>query len=471
VRSSRPVPRAILALLAAAVAAGRSAAPPVSAVSPLVETALAAQAAVAERGVSRSRTVTIDLAAFPRPTSGRTLAQEPPLLLELFPDTVVRAIFDRYDPNATGVTWVGHVEGVATSSVTLVYRDDVLFGNVAAAGRVFSIRPTAGTPPPVDPSSGRRLHTVAELDPAAFPREGRAVEAALPAGQTAAVIGAPADDAPPTIDLLVVYTTLIAATAGPPADVNALLDVAVAETNTSYINSHISQRVRLVHVQEVPYVEGNQFGLSLSDLQAGRNGLSGVAALRNQYGADIVTLLVRAQQGDACGIGFLMTSISATFSPAAYNVVDAACLSLYTLPHELGHNMGARHDWYVDSGLTPFSYAHGYVNPAPGQRWRTVMAYADLCTAQGFGCPRVLYWSSPSVQYQPYCSSNLFDCGKLKYWYFPGSPMGVASGTNSSCRIGSTQSIACDADNARVLNATATTVAAFRPTVVGPAER
>jgi len=33
---------------------------------------------------------------------------------------VVEAVFDRFDPNDTGVTWVGHVENTPLSTVTLV---------------------------------------------------------------------------------------------------------------------------------------------------------------------------------------------------------------------------------------------------------------------------------------------------------------------------------------------------------------
>ena len=64
-----------------------------------------------------------------------------------------------------------------------------------------------------------------------------------------------------------------------------------------------------------------------------------------------------------CGIAWLMLSPSAAFSERAYNVIDTRCaISNLGFSHELGHNMGLRHDWYLDNGLTPYSYTHGYVN-------------------------------------------------------------------------------------------------------------
>lgn len=39
----------------------------------------------------------------------------------------------------------------------------------------------------------------------------------------------------------------------------------------------------------------------------------------------------------------------------------------------------AHHDPYVNSGVTPFTYNHGYINLAA--RWRTVMAYNTQCSA------------------------------------------------------------------------------------------
>ena len=103
--------------------------------------------------------------------------------------------------------------------------------------------------------------------------------------------------------------------------------------------------------------------------------------------------------------------------------------------------MGARHDWYVDNATTPHTYAHGYVNTAA--RWRTLMAYNDLCTVQSLNCTRLLYWSNPGVTYG-------------------GAPMGIPGGTKSDCPKGNLVNVSCDADDHRTLNDTAATVAAFR---------
>jgi hypothetical protein len=103
--------------------------------------------------------------------------------------------------------------------------------------------------------------------------------------------------------------------------------------------------------------------------------------------------------------------------------------------------MGLRHDWYVDAGFTPFTYAHGYVSLAG--RFRTVMAYADACSSQGFPCTRLLAFSNPDLTYQ-------------------GHPMGVPGGTSITCTTGNVQNMGCDADERRALNETAIVVANFR---------
>jgi hypothetical protein len=134
-----------------------------------------------------------------------------------------------------------------------------------------------------------------------------------------------------------------------------------------------------------------------------------------------------------------MTTVSSSFESWAYAVICYNCATgYYSLAHELGHNMGARHDWFVDDETTPYGYAHGYVNTT--DRWRTIMAYNTACEP-GY-CTRLQYWSNPNVAYN-------------------GDPMGVPAGTSTACTAG-TPEPNCDADNRRTLNNTAYTVANFR---------
>src|SRR5262249_3160439 len=133
----------------------------------------------------------------------------------------------------------------------------------------------------------------------------------------------------------------------------------------------------------------------------------------------------------------LMGTVSTSFAPSGFNVVARACASAnFSFPHELGHNMGARHDWFVDpTNNSPYTYNHGYVNL--GGQWRTVMAYNDQCAASGFNCQRLAYFSNPSL-------------------LFNGAPMGVPEGSAQA------------ADNRKTLNNTPFTVANFPVGLTAP---
>ena len=412
--------------------------------------------------VRRSRYIGIDFSVL-RTRSQRQMLREPSITLELFPDVTIFASFERYDQTPGGMTWVGHVEGVPMSTVTLVYRGAMMTGTIVMPNAVYQIRPA---PPDVRAAAApgaRVAHLVSQIDQDGYLPEAQPIEVALTPAQVAAVADTPMKDTADVIDVMVVYTALAAADAGGTVGIANLINLAVSETNTSYANSGIAQRLRLVHTVQVPYVETGSFSRSLTDLRAGLGELSGVPALREQHGADMVQMLVNPTSPDACGIGFLMTTVSTAFAPNAYSVTDTDCVSPnYTFAHELGHNMGARHDWYMDGGVTPFTYAHGYVNPAVGQRWRTIMAYPDMCSALGFNCTRLLYWANPQKRFLTACDSSRFTCNQLQYWFYPGQPMGIPGGTRTSCTTGNRNDAWCDADDSRVLNTTALSVANFR---------
>ncbi len=241
------------------------------------------------------------------------------------------------------------------------------------------------------------------------------------------------------IDVLVVYTAAALTGAGGTTAMNALIQLAINETNQSYINSNITQRVRLVHSEQVAYTETGNLcdGTGNSDLYRLQNPSDGymdnVHTLRNTYGADVVVLLVE-NGGSYCGCGFIQAVVSASFENYAFVTVARNCATgYYSFGHEMGHLMGARHDWYVDStNNSPYTYNHGYVYKQ--NRWRTIMAYNDDCSNSGYNCTRIQYWSNPLVTYG-------------------GVPTGVAEGSPNA------------ADNRKTLNNTACTVANFRQSV------
>ena len=110
--------------------------------------------------------------------------------------------------------------------------------------------------------------------------------------------------------------------------------------------------------------------------------------LRNDKRADIVGLVLDNPTG--CGQS---TRVGAE-ADEAFFVVHHACAAItYSIAHEVGHILGARHDRYMDPNDTPFPFAHGYIN---GSKWRDMMSYQQGCG----GCPRIPFWSNPRVQYQ-----------------------------------------------------------------------
>lgn len=197
------------------------------------------------------------------------------------------------------------------------------------------------------------------------------------------------------IDLLVVYT--------PKAKqiTEAILELVnslTADTNQSFKNSNISQRIRLIGVEEIAYSEepGDDFWYkAIADLQKGRGALSQAHLLREQWGADAVVLMV--ENRSLCGLAYLMRSsrLGHGFRDWAVSVVSVHgnCTDKWPFSHELGHNFGAHHNPEVlqpeDHGA--YVYSHGHVALGP-PTFRTIMAYG--------GFSKVPYWSSPDVTYR-----------------------------------------------------------------------
>lgn len=320
-----------------------------------------------------------------------------------------------------GAVWQGHIQGQADGTVTLATRDNATAGTIRASGRLYRLT-----------YAGDGVHLLEEM-PLVEPMT-EALPIPVDDSQPETDSGPDGDesgqavsaDSGSVVDILVVYTPASRARYGGSAGIEALIDLAVAETNTAYANSLINTRLSLVEAAEVSYGESGSMYQDLYRLRNKSDGyLDQVHGLRDTYAADTVVLI--EESTDYCGIAFLMTSLSYYFEDDAFSVVHSSCATgYYSFGHELGHNMGSTHDHANASGsLYPYSFGYW----APGYSFRTIMAYS--CPG---GCTRIQHFSNPSVQYN-------------------GQWTGVAyNGSNSSVA----------ADNARSINAASYTVANWR---------
>jgi hypothetical protein len=316
---------------------------------------------------------------------------------------------------ANDVSWGGPVQGTH-GWVQMVLSPEGLTGTITVGLTSYRIEPL-----------GNGLHAVSKIDQNGFPPEHTADNPSgaldTPPPFEPMTARNPGDDgtvgiaALSTVNVLVVYT---ASAAAATANIGSLIQLAVDETNVSYLNSGININMVRVHTAQVTYNEaGRSFSQHVASLRGTTDGaMDNVHTLRNTYGADVVVLVVN--DSEACGIA---STIKAT-ATTAFAVAHYSCITgYYSFGHEVGHLQGARHDRFVDASTTPYAYGHGFIPST--KNWRTVMAYGNNCS----NCTRIQWWSSP-----------------LKTYPVTGQVMGTAQYE----------------DNARVLNTTAATVAAFR---------
>ena len=243
------------------------------------------------------------------------------------------------------------------------------------------------------------------------------------------------------IDVAVFYTPAARRAEGGTAAIEAVIDLMIAETNQAYRDSGVNQRVVLAAREEVEYTEAHSAGVDLDRLTESEDGhMDGVHAIRDRVGADLVHLIAAPDSDRVCGIAQLAPRAGRAFGLTGHDCGG------FVFAHELGHNMGLRHDRYNACGYWcdnwPAPYAYGYVNQrgfsaAPDRRrWVTIMAYGTQCQAEGVRCHGIHRFSNPAQTWN-------------------GDPLGVP-GDLPSHRVDG------PADAVRLLNHSRHAVAAFR---------
>jgi hypothetical protein len=346
-------------------------------------------------------------------------------------DTRIVAVRDQEVLREGGdMTWVGHIDGSPGSLLVLTSHRSAITGYLHHDSKVFEIMP-----------AGPGSHALYEIDQARLPPDGHR-HPLLEELAAAAAAAASGDGSAPTSgvedfavagsgfvqDLLVVYTTESKNRYG-QAGIESMIQSAVTAANQAYANSQINQSLNLVHMEEVSYAETGDMGVALSRLQSSSDGfIDNVHQLRSQYGADLVAMV--NEDANYCGIAYVMSPESSGFAGYAFSVTYSSCLSNQTLAHEIGHNQGDAHDRANSNTPGAFAYSYGHRRcMTDGTGFRTIMSYSNGCS----GGTRINNFSNPNVLYGGFATG-------ISYEIDPAN----------------------SADNARSMNNTADTVAAFR---------
>jgi hypothetical protein len=292
------------------------------------------------------------------------------------------------------------------NAASVAVRPNAATGLIWNDGKVYSVEPLGGG-----------LQAMVQLDQSKFhmdhPESFEKIEKVAKKIQLPPMADQPAA---PVIEItvLVAYTPKVDSEV---INIQSLIDGAVTLANNSYVNSKVNIKLKLVQTVKVNYVESGSHDTDLERFRTkGDNIMEDVHALRDQHKADVCVLLIDNDQ--YCGLAADILAKADT----AFCVVHFDCaVKNISFAHEIGHLQGARHNLEVDPTIDPtYPWNHGYLYPGGG--WRTIMAYPTAANPN-----RIPYWSNPNVSYN-------------------GAPTGVAN----------------KMDNARMLNFSASMIAAFR---------
>ncbi|MFO1128737.1 MAG: zinc-dependent metalloprotease family protein [Rhodospirillales bacterium] len=358
-----------------------------------------------------------------------------PVVLDLLPGVSVPLVLDRTDPAPTGMSaFAAHSPGDVASSATIVVNQGTVYAVINYKNATYEISYL---------SNG--IHKISKINQDKFPGD-KVIERTGPSlpppsaeslKSTDVTVAATVGDdvvAPEAATKTIISVTILATSKASSHHPNwlSIAQAAITDANTTFSNSAVALTFKITSYANLTnYDETNKtFDQMLADLSAA----PGIQSWRDSTKSDLVAFFRDdTGLGNAyCGLGYLPDPPSAATSAYAYSIVNISCaVGNHSYVHEAGHNMGLRHDRYVEGALGTLQskYNYGFSNVAA--RVRTVMAYADYCSSQGVSCTRVAFLSNPNKK------SN-------------GGALGV--------KVGATN----PAFNARRLKETKATIAAYR---------
>ncbi|MFK7803752.1 MAG: M12 family metallo-peptidase [Anaerolineae bacterium] len=291
--------------------------------------------------------------------------------------------------NNGGQSFVGNIVGHPLSEAVFTWRDDIAAGTINLGDSIYRLRHLKDGVHIFEQLPAQYLPSGEPLIPTGLELESHSEHS------TEIEI----DDASQTnsttmIDVLVLYTQSSEQAMGGEIGTQNTIDLALTESNLGLQNSGVNVRFNIVHSQKVDFDETKEdFSSMLDELTSTNDGtLDEAHAMRDQYGADVVTMIVNRRL--LCGKTYQNDGGNPNFDKFAFSILHHSCVTgYYSFAHEIGHNMGSQHNRSNSSQAGAFNYSYGYQDP--GNRFRTIMAYNCRTT-----CLRINHWSNPNVFYE-----------------------------------------------------------------------
>lgn len=167
----------------------------------------------------------------------------------------------------------------------------------------------------------------------------------------------------------------------------ASLANALQDANQHMINSQVPITYEIAGYYDANHAEaGRTMAAQMHEFSNTTKGFGQeIYTLRGTLRADLASLYISG--GEFCGLGQLAVNNQRN------GLSTISCV--HSLSHELGHNMGAHHNWEAGDEEGNPTYMFGYRQTAVAPRFSTQMSYG--CSP---ACPRIPYYSNPRLTYQ-----------------------------------------------------------------------
>jgi alpha-tubulin suppressor-like RCC1 family protein len=325
---------------------------------------------------------------------GRQIPQKT-LFMQL-PDKQLKLTRQRYFINSSGkLVWLGSIEGYANSMAGFTLSDKGLSGSISYDGKLLQlVRDNKGQlwlkdrSAEVANSPEDDVFTSTTLSKVTRAQGGNMQ--LLPQANGTQPSGFTNDQ---NISLLIYYPTTALETFPSLLD---LIELDVAQANQAFENNQLATRLVINKILPLDIRDTDD---ALNQMQGRSGPFANMESVRQKYAADFVHFYVpdiisiggrRAYCGVANYAAFPEGSVS---SLSAVGVTSINCAGGLTFVHEIGHNMGARHDRFEQNGGDSRQSNYGYLNLQQGVR--TIMSYPDGCSDNQIACQQIPYFSTP----------------------------------------------------------------------------